>query len=108
MPDRPTAAQRARLRRAARIEQGLCARCGKRPPEPGVKLCGTCREKRRAADRARRARVRGQPYGGRDPDKCRQADRARDRRLRRARRDAGLCTQCGRGPAAERRSVCEP
>ncbi|MDE0175503.1 MAG: hypothetical protein OYH76_18340 [Defluviicoccus sp.] len=71
-------------------------------------LCGLCREKHRAADKARRARNRGKPYGGRDPDKRRRAERARDRRRRLARQDAGLCTQCGRAPAADGRAVCEP
>ena len=108
MPDRSSPSQRAHLRREARIEQGLCAKCGKRPPDPGVTLCGPCREKHRAADRAFRARNGGQPYGGHDPDKRRRADRERDRHRRRARQDAGLCTQCGREPAADGRAVCEP
>ncbi len=65
---------------------------------------------RRAADRARRARARarGAAYAGRDPVKCRRANRDGDRRRRRARREAGLCTDCGRNPPAEGRSVCEP
>ena len=108
MPDRSPAAQRARLRREARIEQGLCGKCGERLPDPGFTLCGSCREKRRASDRAHRARTRGKPYGGRDPDRCRRADRARDRRCRRERQDAGLCSQCGREPVTEGGSVCEP
>lgn len=108
VPKRSSPSQRARLRRLARIEQGLCARCGEHPPEPGVTLCGPCREKRRAVDRAHRARARGKPYGGRDPDKRRRADRARDRCRRQKRQEAGLCTQCGREPAAEGGSVCEP
>ena len=62
----------------------------------------------RAADRARRARNRCQPYGGCDPDKRRRADRARDGRRRRARQEAGLCTQCGHQPAADGRAACEP
>ena len=108
MVDRPSAAQRARLRREAQIVQDVCSKCGNVPPEPGVTPCGCCRERCRAADRARRAMARGKPYGGRDPEKCRRADRARDRRRRRQRREAGLCTECGRDPAAEDRSVCEP
>ena len=114
MPRTDSARKRAsaRLRRqhAERRASGLCTRCGKAPPEPGLKMCSDCGEKRRAADRARRARARaeGKQYGGRDPDLCRRADRAGDRRRRRARRDAGLCSTCGRNPPEDGRSVCEP
>ena len=114
MPRTDSARKRAsaRLRRnhAARIASGLCTRCGKAPPEPGLKMCSDCGDKRRAADRARRAKARaeGRQYGGRDPDLCRRADRAGDRRRRRARRDAGLCTDCGRNPPEDGRTVCEP
>ena len=73
-------------------------------------MCTGCAEKRRAADRARRARARqqGMPYGGRDPERCRAADRAGDRRRRRAWKEAGLCTSCGLRRPEESRSVCEP
>ena len=114
MPDQTPASEsvnaRRRRRHAARLARGLCTRCAKVPPEPGLKVCGSCGEKRRAADRARRARARarGKPYAGRDPVKCRRAERAGDRRRRRARREAGLCTRCGTNPPAEGRSVCEP
>ncbi len=96
--------------RAERAERGLCPRCGKRPPEPGLKLCHRCGEKRRATDRARRAKARaeGKQYGGRDPERRRRADRAGDKRRRRARLDAGLCTSCGRRRPSDDRSVCEP
>ncbi len=108
MPDRTSPSQRARQRRRARIEQGSCAKCGRRPPDPGITLCGSCREKHRAADKAFRARNRGKLYDGRDPGKRRRADRERDRRRRRERRAQGRCTSCGRAPAAEGGSVCEP
>ena len=116
MPDQDPATDpacprlRQRLRHAARVASGLCTRCGTTPPEPGRKVCRRCGEKKRAADRARRARARqqGQLYGGRDPELCRSADRTRDRRSRRARQAAGRCTSCGRRPPAEGRSVCEP
>ena len=101
---------RLRSRHVERIAGGVCTRCGKAQPEPGLKMCRDCGDKRRAADRARRARARaeGKPYRGRDPDLCRHADRAWDRRRRRAWRDAGLCTNCGRNPPEDGRSVCEP
>ena len=104
------ARERQRRRHAKRLARGTCSRCGKSPPEPHLKVCRGCAEKRRAAERARRARARqsGLPYAGRDPERCRHADRAGDRRRRRERRDAGLCTSCGRRPPAEGRSVCEP
>ena len=114
MPCTDSAKKRAsaRLRRqhAARSASGLCTRCGKAPPQPGLKMCPDCGEKRRAADRARRAKARaeGKQYGGRDPDLCRRADRAGDRRRRRTRVEAGLCSNCGRNPPEDGRSVCEP
>ena len=104
------AREHQRRRHAERIAQGKCTRCGNSPPEPGLKLCRGCADKRRAAERARRARARqnGLPYAGRDPEQCRRADRAGDRRRRRERRDAGLCTSCGQREPADGRSLCEP
>ena len=101
--------RRLRRRHAERSASGTCTRCGRVPPEPGLKVCGGCAEKRRAAERARRDRARsqGKLYRGRDPERCRRADRDGDRR-RRERRDAGLCTSCGRRRPEDNRSVCEP
>ena len=101
---------RHRQRHAARVADGVCTRCARLPPEPGLNVCTGCAEKRRAADRARRAkaRVEGKQYGGRDPERCRAADRAGDRRRRRAWKEAGLCTSCGLRRPEESRSVCEP
>ena len=47
--------------RAERIANGLCVRCGKVPPEPGIKTCRACRDKaneecRRSRERAKAAR----------------------------------------------------
>ncbi len=102
--------RRNRQRHAARTAQGLCTRCGRLPPEPGLKMCAGCAGKRRAAEKARRdrARAQGKLYRGRDPERCRRADRAGDKRRRRARQEAGLCTSCGRRRPEDRRSVCEP
>ena len=101
--------RRHRQRHADRLASGVCTRCAKLPPEPGLKVCSGCAEKRRAADRARRARARqqGKPYGGRDPERCRRADRASDRRRRREWKEAGLCTSCGFRRPSDSRSVCE-
>ena len=109
-PAKQTRDRRHRQRHAARIASGTCTRCGRLPPEPGLKVCGSCAEKRRAAERARRAKARqqGMPYGGRDPERCRRADRAGDRRRRSAWKEAGLCTSCGFRRPEESRSVCEP
>ena len=102
--------QRQRRRHAARLANGKCTRCGRLPPEPDRKVCTDCAEKRRAAERARRAKARaeGKQYGGRDPERCRRADSAADRRRRRAWNEAGLCTSCGRRRPQDNRSVCEP
>ena len=110
-PARKKARDRSnRQRHAERGAGGVCTRCGRLPPEPGLKMCATCGEKRRAAEKARRAKARqqGKPYGGRDPGQCRRADRAGDRRRRRARQVAGLCTSCGRRRPEGNRSVCDP
>lgn len=111
MPREDPAQRRARLRRrhAERAARGLCSRCSKVAPEPGLKVCGSCGEKRRVAEKARRARARqeGKLYGGRDPELRRRADRAGDRRRRQARREAGLCPNCGHNPPEDGRSVCE-
>ena len=115
MPPRDPAKKKARderhrQRHIDRVASGVCTRCGRLPPEPGIKVCTGCAEKRRAADRARRAKARseGKQYGGRDPERCRRADRAGDRRRRRARQEAGLCTSCGLRRPQDNRSVCEP
>ena len=111
MPDSDESPQeRQRRRHADRIARGICTRCGAFPPEPGLKLCRSCGEKRRAADKARRARARarGRIYAGRDPETTRRAARTADKRRRREWKNAGLCTTCGRRRPAGGRSVCEP
>ena len=110
VPARERASARLRRRHAERLASGLCTRCGKTPPQHGLKVCERCGKKRLAADKARRARARarGASYAGRDPVKCRRAERAADRRRRRTRREAGLCTRCGHNPPVDGRSVCEP
>lgn len=104
------ARDRQRRQHAERIARGTCTRCAKCAPESGLKLCPRCGEKRRDAEKARRdrARAEGWIYAGRDPEATRRAARVADKRRRRARRDAGLCTSCGRCRPAASRSVCEP
>ena len=106
-PEKAKAYERERTRRRAaeRLAAGLCAKCGKAPAPPDGRLCGACAEKRRAAERARyaEARAAGKLYGGRDPEPKRRGARGNSRKRRHARRDAGLCTRCGRRPPAPRR-----
>ena len=47
-------------RNEARRAAGLCLKCGKVPPAPERTLCEPCAETRRAADRARSARLRAE------------------------------------------------
>ena len=116
MPYKDPAKARARDRQCYRclteehIALGLCPKCGSAPPAPDHSLCQRCREKRRKAERARYAagKAAGKLYGGRDAERCRRIARGRSRRRDQARRDAGLCTRCGRHPPVEGGTVCEP
>ncbi|MCY3827713.1 MAG: hypothetical protein OXF89_01110 [Rhodospirillaceae bacterium] len=100
--------ERFRKRTAARVAQGMCPRCGERPPVPERSLCGPCNEKRNAASRARDARLRAEGKPRRNPGTARQYERERSRREAAERKAAGLCTRCGTEPAAPGRSSCEP
>ncbi len=83
-------------------------KCGNRRPAASRKVCKSCREKGRAAERARYAKgkAEGRPYGGRNPEHRRRMARERNRRRRRERRDAGLCTHCGESPTTCGGAVC--
>ena len=111
-PAKTRASDRQRYRRLTeeRIARGLCPKCGSAPPAPDHNLCQRCGEKRRKADRARYAagKTAGKLYGGRDAERCRRIACGRSRRRDQARRDAGLCTRCGRHPPVEGGTVCEP
>lgn len=110
-PDRGRQRERVRYKRltAERRARGLCPKCGQAPPAPGRRLCESCGENQRAADRARYARgkARGMYYGGRDPESRRRNARERSRKRLHGRRDAGLCTRCGQSPPVEGGAVCE-
>ncbi len=101
--------ERSRRQHASRKAAGICTKC-KAPARPGRTTCEPCAEKHRARDRARHAKAKaeGIPYGGRDPEARRLAGRKRSRRRAEARRAAGLCIRCGKFPAEEGRSMCEP
>ena len=45
-------------RRQARLDTGMCTRCGRRPPTERGTVCDRCREARRAAERGRYRRLR--------------------------------------------------
>ena len=104
MADRDSAGRRQRnlasyhRRVAERITQGMCPKCGQRPPTPDRRQCEPCAEKARAADRARAERFRAEGKPVRDPGVRRRADRERDRRQHAERKAAGLCVKCGRAP----------
>ena len=96
--------RRNETRRAA----GLCLKCGKVPPAPERTLCDPCAEKRRAADRARSARLRAEGKPRRDPAQAKRYERERSSRQHAERRAAGICTKCDRAPARPERTCCEP
>ena len=101
---------RARFHRrsAARKAAGLCLRCGKTEPEPERTLCEPCLENRRAADRARTARLQAERKPRRDPERAKRDKREYSRRRHAARKAAGICTKCGLTPARPQRTLCEP
>ena len=90
MCEQDIAARRARdleryhRRTAERRAQGLCLKCGKRPPAPHRSQCEVCAEKRRPADRER--------FHRRTEQRVAQ----------------GLCPKCGKRPPAPERQLCEP
>ena len=111
-PDKERAGGRRRYERitAERLSRGMCPRCGEARPVADHSLCQCCGEKRRQAERARcaKARAAGILYAGRDAARCRRSASDRSKRRDRARREAGLCTRCGKQQPVEGRTVCEP
>ena len=101
--------ERHRNRTADRLARGLCARCGKNRPAPGRRICEPCAERGRDSERARylRRKLEGAAYGGRCPESRRRMARERMKKRRRERREAGLCTLCGRQAPVEGSAVCE-
>ena len=100
--------ERLARRTAERVAAGPRPRCGERPPAPMRSVCGPCAAKRNRASRARDARLRAAGKPRRNPAKARLYERERSRGERAARQAAGTCTRCGRRPAADGRSSCEP
>ena len=102
--DRERFRKRTQERRAA----GLCPRCGRQEPASGRSVCNGCAKKRNRASRARDARLRAEGKPRRDPARAREYERERSRRERVARHVEGICSRCGKSPAASGRSSCEP
>ena len=100
--------ERFHQRTAERRAAGLCLKCGKTEPVPERTLCESCLDKRRAADRARTARLRAEGKPSRDMERTREYERERSRRQHAERKAAGICTKCGRAPARPERTTCEP
>ena len=100
--------ERFRKRTAERIAAGLCPLCGDRPPAPERRACDPCAARRNKASRARDARLRAEGKPRRDPVKSRAYERERSRQEREQRSVLGLCTRCGKAPAAPDRASCEP
>ena len=100
----------SRQARQARMAAGLCALCGKRPPEAGITRCGPCREYSKARTREQLAAglcswCRKQPAR---PAECRCQDclnKAKNKRE--ARRAAGLCIHCGEQRPPEHQPSCD-
>ena len=105
--------KRERERHRRRVEErramGLCIKCGKHPPAHERKVCEPCGERARHSERLRYAgaKARGARYGGRNPGNRRRMARERSRKRKRERREAGLCTGCGKVPPLEGCAVCE-
>ena len=101
--------ERHRKRVAERRAKGLCPKCGKHPPASERSLCASCLERGCKSERARyeRGKAAGDPYGGRNPEGSRRMARERNKRRRRERKEAGLCTGCGELPPAGGSVVCE-
>ena len=108
-PEKERACARRRYKRitAERIDRGMCPRCGKAKPVPDRTLCRPCVDKRRRAERARHAKAKaaGMLYAGRDAERCRRSASDRSKRRNRARREAGLCTRCGKQQPVECQSA---
>ena len=102
--------ERSRRQAAARLEAGLCVRCGREPALAERRLCEPCLVKRRESERNRyrKANAAGLMYGGRDPAGKRKSARAASKRRQRMRLDAGRCTRCGRRPRVDGGTTCEP
>ncbi len=117
---------KSRRRQMARLQAGLCIRCGQRAPADGGTTCQPCRDKRQAAEKRKYAERRearcctrcgGPAFDG--LTRCapcnaiEQASRRPDRKNRRSRRlyaqrrARGECTSCGApAPGASRCPPC--
>ena len=100
--------ERFRRRVERRKAAGFCPRCGDRPPAPERSICAPCADNSNRASRKRDARLRAEGKPRRNLAKARSYERKRSRHEAAARKAEGLCSRCGREPAAPDRSSCEP
>ena len=100
--------ERCRRLTKERLASGMCPKCGRESLPPDRRLCRSCGEKKRKAERARyaRAKAEGRLYGGRNPEDRRRIGRERSRKHLRAHRDAGLCTRCGHHSPVQGGATC--
>ena len=98
--------ERFHQRTAERRAAGLCVKCGKTEPAPDRSLCKPCLEKRRAADRARTARLgpKGNPGAIRNAPGAMSASAAAAARRAQGRRDLHQVRPARR----PERTLCEP
>ena len=105
---------KSKRRQKARLEAGLCIRCGQHPPVEDGTTCAPCRKKRQAAEKRQYAERRAAGLCTRcgtpvhdglsrcapcavidEADRNPERKNARSRKLYAERRAAGLCTACG-------------
>lgn len=96
--------------RARRLEAGLCQRCGKNPPRPGLKTCGCDLDyqKRRTTKRTKAGLCRQCPEkistsGSPFCEGCRAIANSLKTKKRRIREKRGLCIRCGDRPLGNRK-----
>ena len=84
---------------------GICVTCGKRMAEPGRVKCAECTAERRQWYATRRELY---PEKVKAENERYRESHLRNKKARNAKRiAAGICTQCGKRPAAEGRTLCE-
>jgi len=109
-----SSAARKRVVRKQRVDQGLCARCGKKKEKGDTRyFCVVCRQYQKESDKRRRLqRYADQRYrvANQTPEqrKARLKESNRISKIRIARlKSQGLCQYCGKRPGHEGKTLCE-
>jgi len=100
-------------RRRNRKDAGLCSKCGKGPLAANSALCQNCIDKRatKHVERSRNLKDAGLCWCGKGAAVANKAlcqnciDKREERR--RNRKDAGLCSKCGKHPTINASTYCE-